>query len=513
MGRWVGYDPDRLAGLARRTGEAIAHLDATTLADPVAADAVRTIRTVAFSLGTTWLPVLARVGTDTTLWAWGPRGPGRGGWTAHQTIGVATAPEPPVDGGADAVAAWWRTLSEEQRTELIEQRPLLVGNTDGIPATARDQANRIQLAVDLDALEAAEAAGTLSDHDGQILTNIRRAQAALGGNDAYVDPLTGDPVGGQLYLYDPRAFGGDGRIAIAVGNVDTAAHVAVAVTGLGSDASRISAEQSQAIYAESRHASGDPVAVLAWMGYDAPSFSTSTLSVAEVYGEVSDVAGVLNQDDAGDGAVLLAADVAGLNAMRGGIGAHVTVIGNSYGSTTVAIAADEHDLEADDLVLTGSPGAGAADTAADLTTGTEHTWVASASSDVVTYLGATPGWVPQDLVADLVPGVQQLGDDPADASFGAQRIQAEHVDRQGGGAPGNVADHGRYYDEDSECLANIGAIVGGEYDLVTAAAPRPSGPSIEFDLDLVDLSPYVGTNLFPDDPEADRQPALATHEP
>lgn len=53
----------------------------------------------------------------------------------------------------------------------------------------------------------------------------------------------------------------------------------------------------------------------------------------------------------------------------------------------MAVAAHERGLQAGDVILTGSPGAGNAETAADFTTGTDHTLVASASSDAVTYLG------------------------------------------------------------------------------------------------------------------------------
>lgn len=38
--------------------------------------------------------------------------------------------------------------------------------------------------------------------------------------------------------------------------------------------------------------------------------------------------------------------------------AHLTVIGHSYGSTTVAHAATDGGMEVDNIVLVGSPGAG-----------------------------------------------------------------------------------------------------------------------------------------------------------
>lgn len=63
---------------------------------------------------------------------------------------------------------------------LDSYRADLIGNTNGIPAGARDEA----------------------------------ALAYLTGPNA-IDPVTREPVETQLYLYDPYAFGGDGKVAIA----------------------------------------------------------------------------------------------------------------------------------------------------------------------------------------------------------------------------------------------------------------------------------------------------------
>ena len=507
---WIGYHPVRVARLARLTGEAISFLDETRSSDPVVQSAMLTLREISHALSTTWVPLLVRIGADSSLLAWASRPPGPMGWTATQIAGVAAVLVPPVAGGADAVATWWGGLTDADRAELIDERPHLIGNTDGIPAETRNAANRIQMAADLGALELKESVGTITPAEAQVLANIRRAQAALASNDGHADPITGDAVGGQLYIYDPTAFGGDGRIAIALGELSTAEHVAVTVSGLGSDASTLGSGQSQAIYFEARHASGDSVAVLNWTGYDAPTFRMTGSTAPDMFDEGVDVAGVVNQGAARAGAALLAADVAGINAMRAGNNPHLTVVGNSYGSTVAAIAADENDLEADDLVLTGSPGAGDADTAADFTTGTEHTWAGSASSDLVTYLGEQPGWEPQDAMADLVPGVEQLGDDPSEESFNAQRFHAESIGRDGGDAPGNTDDHGYYFEADSESLFNIGAIVGGEYDLVVAAEHRNQQPFFEPELDW-DWTPFGDVHPFPDDPEADRAPTSMTH--
>jgi hypothetical protein len=465
-------------------------------------------------------------------------------------------------GSPSAIATWWARLSPTEQVALAGSMRTLIGGLDGIPAGVRDLVNRIQLVSDLARLQALEATGAITQLRRRMLESARNIVDVLASHEAHDDPLTNTPVVSQLYVYEPAAFGGDGRAAISVGDLDTAAHVAVSVPGLFSSVRAMGAGTAQNIYDEARWASGDGVAVLDWMGYDSPNFNLTPTganpeTTGDFFGEVGDVAGVLDRDKAAAGAALLAADVAGINAMR--TDPHLTVIGNSYGSTTVAIAAHQHDLEADDVILSGSPGAGDAEHASELSTGTEHTWVASASRDLVTYLGDTGGWDPADELARQTPGVEQLGNDPSEDAFGANRIQAESVDREGGdGDRGigdiNVDDHGRYYREDTESLYNVGAIVGGEYELVVEAPHRHKDPVVEthnpideFDVDVdggvrldapmcdvpgpfdvpcgipdvdahldvdvdVDLRSPVDVNLLPDDPEGSRTPTEMTHE-
>ena len=243
-----------------------------------------------------------------------------------------------------------------------------------------------------------------------------------------------------------------------------------------------------------------------------------------------------NQDLARAGAQLLAADVAAFNDSRLGDDAHVTVIGNSYGSTTSLIAADEFDLEADDLVVTGSPGAGQADDADDLTTGRDHTWVGSNSRDAVTALGRT-GWTdPSEVLgeaidAELPLDIELMGNDPAEDTFEANRFQAEHTDR---GGWWNFDDHSHYYDQDSESLYNIAAVVTGQYAEVNLAEYRTdplaevdAGVDLQspievrpgrFGIPVIEIrSPVEDAHLDPDvmmqDPERDRTPTERSHEP
>ena len=99
----------------------------------------------------------------------------------------------------------------------------------------------------------------------------------------------------------------------------------------------------------------------------------------------------------------------------------MTVLGHSYGSTTVSDAAAGYGMHADDVVLVGCPGTDLAHSAADfhLNEG-GHLYVGAASSDPVTKLGAIP--------QIHVPGTDftaSLGDDPAMDDYGSTRFKAE----------------------------------------------------------------------------------------
>ncbi len=394
-------------------------------------------------------------------------------------------PEPPSD--PNQRAEWWNGLTPEQQSQQIAADPQQIGSLDGLPASARDQANRQVLEQDIARLEAdaeqaqAEALeasqGTpsaqdvasaspetfLPEEERRQLENARAVQAQLDRVEEQTDPVTGEPLTAQLLVYDPTFVDGEGRAAIAVGNVDTADHVAVSVPGLDSNVRDYMDNltgNALNLYNESRRAGGD-VATVAWLGYDAPT-----------------LANVAVDNAAENGAPLLAADVAAIRASRGDNQPHLTVIGHSYGSTTASIAADRHGLAADDLVLIGSPGAGHADNVSDYEgIDSEHVWAGSASRDPVTHLNDKDVyfWDP-------------LGLDPSLDSFGANRFRAEAVDRSDGFI--DFSDHSKYYNENSESLFNLASITTGNYDRVMRAEHREET--------------FLGLDIS--DPEHDRDP-------
>ncbi|MEV7972509.1 alpha/beta hydrolase [Cellulomonas sp. NPDC089187] len=386
---------------------------------------------------------------------------------------VLDRPGSPTSGASPAeVAAWWAALSEEEQFAVMSAHPELIGNTDGLPVAMRDRANRMLLEMDLEAFRLRAESGDLRPGDADVLANMEAAYLALASATGYRDPVTGDELVAFLHLYDPHAFGGDGKVAITLGDAETADNVSILVPGIGNSGATIGSNliSAYAIYSEAR--SQDPNASMAsviWIGYDSP----------DGWGCGS----TLRETNATRGGAYLADYVDGLNASRRAGDAHITVIGHSYGSTTTAHGASDRGLEVDDIVLVGSPRAGGGvGHASQLGVGEDHVWAGNNSRDLVAAL-ADNGWVGGGAL-----GGAGLGNDVGEDDFGAQRFRAESVTRNE--HVRNFSDHTKYFGERTESLSNIGSIVVGDYDAVTRADPT--------------YDPWWGPVQ---DPEWDREPA------
>ena len=389
--------------------------------------------------------------------------------------------KPPAGASPEEVNQWWDSLTDAERQAIIAAAPGSIGNLDGIPAGARDAANTTALLRDLADLGHTDDAGVLTDTEQNRLDNAQAAQDAREEIEGRYDPVTGEPITSQIYIYDPDAFGGDGRIAISAGDVDTADNVAVVTPGFGTDAGSApyQADRAATLYESTRHlAPGETNATMFWIGYDAPD----NIPFKDGFG--ADAAGVLTEGAAEEGGARLADTIDGLRASRDGDPAHLTAIGHSYGSTTTGLAAQQHGLPVDDLVFVGSPGVGGdTNNAGDTGVDPEHVWAGANSRDPVTYLGNHGAFHGE------IFGGAGLGDDPAEDDFGANRFQAEDVSRPG--YP-DFGQHSLYFEHDTEALHNISQIVNGNYDDVQQA-PHNYDPW------------YAGVQ----DPELDRDPEPA----
>ena len=124
---------------------------------------------------------------------------------------------------------------------------------------------------------------------------------------------------GELYVYEPTAYGGDGRVAIAVGDLDTAG-TSPSPSGMGTRPRR-SARVPEVVFAAASAHTAEPIAVMTWHGYDAPSIAVMDGNdddpiddATDWIAEAGDLAEVVTMGRATDGAAALARDVSGLRA-------------------------------------------------------------------------------------------------------------------------------------------------------------------------------------------------------
>ncbi|WP_067544115.1 hypothetical protein [Nocardia crassostreae] len=83
-----------------------------------------------------------------------------------------SAPRPPKDGSPAENRAWWDSLTAAEKTDLISTQPASVGNLDGLPADARDRANR-----NLIPIERARLEQELAIQNGLVAADPRNARA------------------------------------------------------------------------------------------------------------------------------------------------------------------------------------------------------------------------------------------------------------------------------------------------------------------------------------------------
>ena len=353
---------------------------------------------------------------------------------ALAAVPTATPALMPAAGATPAeVARWWTALPPQLRRRALYEHAAELGRTAGVPTGVRDAANRLELARLLRRLRAErdQLAGALPRIPLQ-LTRITVILSMLAVADGVERALAEHPRARLLTL----DLTGAGRVAIGLGDVDRARHVAVMVPGMGTAAVHgvgVTVQRAEQLRHQAEQESVATTAVVAWIGYASPGLREVPFPTR-----------------ARAGGRLLAADLTGLAAGRtadGGDPAHVTVIGHSYGSTVAGAAARLRTRLADDLVLLGSPGA-LADRAGDL-----------GLPDGRVYVGEAP----LDPVADLAV----FGSDPGDPDFGATRMRADP--RPGGSWPERIAggNHTRYFDPGSESLRNVARVVVGHGPDVT----------------------------------------------
>jgi hypothetical protein len=285
----------------------------------------------------------------------------------------------------DAVHYWWQGLGEEARAKVTAEHPEQVGWLDGVPAEARDQANRILL--DREIAHQRQLVEEYRNGPPDMAVQLSGAEAKIAAMEAIRTRLDGDPKALLLGVSADR----DGLAVVAVGNPDTVPKVLTYVPGMGSSLTGVPelVGRMDAIVGTAT----DRAAVL-WVGYDAPNKGTPVLfeSYARDAGEP------LNrfQD--------------GLRATHVGDPSHNVLLAHSYGTTTYGITAAERGVSADSVYLIGSIGTNQESANGFLGTSTSNVYVTTHGPDV----------------AHVLPWINYYGPDPSSAPFDAHHLPGDY---------------------------------------------------------------------------------------
>lgn len=357
---------------------------------------------------------------------------------SYQTSENEEAQLPPPGSKPKQIAAWWGSLSDQQKKKLIEKYPEIIGNLDGVDIKTRDEVNRSL--VDGMLAEARDRERQTYDdlvHRGMTSHSYanRYSKALDDVEDLKVLQEVLKDRERKLLVCDRS--GERLKVAIGIGDFDKAQHIGVFVPGKGTTVrgSLLNyVTKSEGLITAAQKVRESSYATVAWLGYDAP------LSIPDV----------ANTHRANAGADRLENFLEGVSAVYGEKGqkVHLTLLGHSYGSTTSGIAASHVSPNVvDDLVLFGSPGSGV-QLGAEYRVPEGHRWVSA-----VPYPG------------DMVQGIG------TDINFGRNPTEMQAFKHISGDATkgetyhtiprGPFGNHSTYLENNTETQKNMAEIVAG----------------------------------------------------
>lgn len=85
----IGYDPERVRALGRRTSDSIRALDAIASSDPAAASAMRIVRLIRRNLSDLWMPLIREIENSSSMTAWSSHLAERHRFERHRVDGQA----------------------------------------------------------------------------------------------------------------------------------------------------------------------------------------------------------------------------------------------------------------------------------------------------------------------------------------------------------------------------------------------------------------------------------------
>lgn len=298
---------------------------------------------------------------------------------SYQTSENEEAQLPPPGSKPKQIAAWWGSLSDQQKKKLIEKYPEIIGNLDGVDIKTRDEVNRSL--VDGMLAEARDRERQTYDdlvHRGMTSHSYanRYSKALDDVEDLKVLQEVLKDRERKLLVCDRS--GERLKVAIGIGDFDKAQHIGVFVPGKGTTVrgSLLNyVTKSEGLITAAQKVRESSYATVAWLGYDAP------LSIPDV----------ANTHRANAGADRLENFLEGLRVIprESQEKLHLTLLGHSYGSTTSGIAASHVQPNVvDDLVLFGSPGSGV-QLGAEYRVPEGHRWVSAVPyhGDIVQGIG------------------------------------------------------------------------------------------------------------------------------
>lgn len=338
---------------------------------------------------------------------------------------------------ATVVTSWWSGLPGARQKALLATAPEYVGNLDGVPYAVRDRANRLYLKQSIDSLKA------------RIASGVGRAQLVQSKN--HLDTLeqisrslvtTSKEPERQLVTFDPS---GEGRAAVAVGNLATANYVSYLVPGMffsvqnalydwTTIAQDLQTEQTswiQRLAKSEATMKGKTAATVSWIGYETP--------------DALDIASLSQADSAAN---YLGNAVEGIRASRAGSEPYLSLVTHSYGSTAAMIELSNHSISVDALAIVGSPGS-AVQSASKLAVRNDNVFVGEAA------------W-------DPIVNTAFYGSDPGLASFGARKMDvAGGTDAITHQKLAAAIGHLGYFEPGTQAMRNLALIGIGQDSLVT----------------------------------------------
>ena len=351
---------------------------------------------------------------------------------------------------------WWTSLTDAQRQNIINKHPAWIGNRAGIPSTVRDKANRKWLEImvkdidrEVENFDPSKKTKKFTQKgEGEYRVNTEEYNQLLARQKelhALSDMLKNDAGSHSLLVLDNT--GKHLRAAVGTGDIDGADNVIVNTPGMDTGVTEEIADTYDEDKKQARKPSeikpgsavnntdsivneaaktGESVAGVTWLGYDAPTQAETAEGTNSV---VSDKA-------AKDAAKDLASFYDGIQETHHG-DPHLVAAGHSYGSLATGYALRQLTAP-DDFSIMGSPGPSSVD-ASDFHTLPDHTFAAANNWDGVAasgYYGGNPTTNPN-------------------SDFTA-------LDTDANGPYKYTSGHSNYTDKDSTSLHNQGQILKGE---------------------------------------------------